>query len=741
MSTIDDENSRLDEQILKLRQCKAEMASMFEQLDNLERQLSDDDNSYSNDFNRRHSQKKYLSKSANYPKIYYNDELSFSHSSCDSQSYDDENDESFNYLEKRETTIISYEKPPRPVYKKKAKMQFSYKIPQNAFNTNSSLDLKRLVEEATRYNDSMKNAKKSPKPKIPKPPTSVKSSSSSHGHRRPQLSFLRPTWKPNGKKFNGNDIGYASQSLMFKSSKSRSLSTQSLNPSLVKPWKHTGKTRPDSAIFLSSTNLLTKSTESLGKTNNRKISQKDVGKEWRPVGYKKPDPSIYLSSHSLTNSSETPMVEKPHKKQPFHDEKDVGHGWKPIGIKLKSYVNIVNSVEPPTTLNAQQTKEVPKKKVIVDEKDVGQGWKHVGSKLKEDFKVFTMQQLDVDLVRKKKKDFKDEKDIGAGWKPVIKVKENDFVLKSSDAPKPVKPVAKNAAKAWKPSGISTKPPPMVVAAKTMPNKKLVQTNTLVKSKEPTSNNKNLITSTPNMSQDFEANKNGDHVLDESVIELKSEVMDNSKTLKKSNNNSNEQLQSHKRDEDLNEKLEDEDELINSIKNSRENSLKKTNENESDKTIFNANEINSSKNSKTPKDGTPPKTPQNDSLKNLSKTESDLIKSDGKINESFNNKEKCAMIEKPKDNNVFEHEDSDDEATRQTPKSNASKKEENVKKDEELEKSIDKKPKISEVKPTVKESEQNVSKPSSENKKDEDDDDDDDQEEEKQFWNMKSDEDD
>lgn len=341
-----EENSRLDEQIHKLRQCKVEMQQMFSQLDSLENRLSDTD-SYGSDHDRDyhhhyHHTPKHLSKSVN--QYYRHDSSSLSPQSCCNSDLD----ESLNYYEKRqlikETTVVSYDdsddsyreaKPPKP---RTAKMKFSYKTPvknnnHNFVNFSSSFDLGKLAEAATRYNENKAKEKKSSKAKQ----KNANERTPSVNKKTPFTVYqaVRPSWKPNGKANQNiylDERVYSSNSSLARTTTSSSISlNKSLNPKLTKPWKHSGVKRPEAALFLSSVDL-TKSTESLTSHKKKRnvITQKDVGKDWKPIGYKKPDPGIYLSAQNLAKSMEAP-VKPPQKKQPPLDPKDIGKGWKPLG--------------------------------------------------------------------------------------------------------------------------------------------------------------------------------------------------------------------------------------------------------------------------------------------------------------------------------------------------------------------------------------------------------------------------
>ena len=488
------ENMKLDDQIIKLRRCKLEMESMFEELDNLERNFSDNDDSYSSDYNKY--SKKRLSKSLNYYKedsyVYEQDNDSCS-CSCDSEEDVDED------LSKNSIQPEKQEKPPyRP-----ARMTFSYKIPPNygpVSFSNTGFDLNKLMESAKQFNmksNSMSLNLNEPQIEskksnfMPRPPTSLNKPVNKKIKNTTTIN-IRPQWTPNGKFRNSTQDLYASTSFTdtAKSRRSSSMDRSAnkvLNPSLAKAWKHTGKIRAGSAVFLSSQDL-TKSTDSLKSEKKKKFDPKDIASGWKVVGKSKLDNKVYTDPMA---SQSKPAKEK----------------------------------------------EKPKKKILVDEKDVGGGWKPAG-KINEDIKIYTAPKIETvdepsDLVDKKNK-FVDPKDVGKGWKAVGKIKGDELlsVYKNTQNNQPTKaenaiaqkpPISKEKGKGWKPAGVSTKPPlnrMATITKKIQPQKdtsgkskpSLSKSNNSAKSKD------NMMTSTPNMSRDFGSNAD----LNESIIEKKPE---------------------------------------------------------------------------------------------------------------------------------------------------------------------------------------------------------------------------
>ncbi len=163
------------------------------------------------------------------------------------------------------------------------------------------------------------------------------------------ISPPRPKWMPNGKiKQSNNSVLYKSTSSinkfsttpsMYRSTSSINKSSSSLNHNSAKNlWQPSGKVRPKSALFYSSSQQdLRRSTDL--RQSLKKTETKDVGKGWKPCGKieNHNKNSIYFAAQEPVVVAE-PVVRK---KEPVNDPKDIGGGWKKVGkMKEENYFKI-----------------------------------------------------------------------------------------------------------------------------------------------------------------------------------------------------------------------------------------------------------------------------------------------------------------------------------------------------------------------------------------------------------------
>jgi hypothetical protein len=589
-SEIDETNYKLSEQILKLRRAKAEMEEVFTDLDNLLEDTSNFNNSYTTSsikpkFNN--------SKRLNYTLDDTLDSTDDYASTIDTYDsvLEDDSDLEIHYQRHLRPKSKENKKPPKPT-RSPASIKFSYKMPMNNYSaprpySNSFQptldDLMYRNEIFTDDSEVEMFMRRNRRPK-------------SSSQNQPQKFNPKPAWTPNGK-FQPPYKPTLSSSM---SALNKSFgSTKSPNPSLSTPWRHTGKTKHGSALYLSSQDL-SKSRESVKVEKNRpRIDPKDVGKGWRvTLGGSKSDLGVYAQPVEEKDPIKKVIV----KRKIIVDKKDIGGGWKTtLGMPKPDYIPYS---QPPVDKDPIK-KVVVKRKVVVDEKDVGKGWKPTAFRAKEDLKIYekpmpenTDPSSGVEEKEKKKK-IVDEKDVGTGWKPVGKIKDDNYpkanldsVKKSSDdqttddAGKPPLPKdnAKsktNTQKKWLPSGQTKTTHP-----NTWTDDALLKTGAAIKpnfnikkssppkpeSKEASKSGKgNVMTSTPNMSKNFEEDP-----LEASIIEKSSpHVVD---TPKIGEAKETPTVSEKVRDEDLNKKLGNDDDEENEVEDSPNKPEPKVDEN-------------------------------------------------------------------------------------------------------------------------------------------------------------------
>lgn len=298
-----DTNNKLDEQISKLRKCKADMLAMFQDLDNLTVENYDSNNSY--DTYRDAS----ITSNSSFNQ--------YSKSDSDSTVTDTEYD-SDSYS--NEDNLKSYQLKHRPVYSP-ANIKFTYKFPKNNQPLNSSTNnfpSQHRCHSSTSLQTPNEYSGKIFKPKL--------------------NNSTKPTWVQNGKIKNSIQKSNLSQSTTClnlnktRSSRSNSIvsSTSKSNPKLCSPWRPNGKFRAQSALFLSSQDL-SKSTENLRKSS-KKPGSKDVGQGWKPIlGNSKSDLKVY----SQPEVDRDPIKKVIVKRKIIVDKNDIGGGWKTILGKSK----------------------------------------------------------------------------------------------------------------------------------------------------------------------------------------------------------------------------------------------------------------------------------------------------------------------------------------------------------------------------------------------------------------------
>lgn len=263
--------------------------------------------------------------------------------------------------------------------------------------------------------------------------------------------------------------------------------------------------------------------------------------------------------YSSLSDDRDPIKKVTVKRKIIVDDKDIGGGWKTTLGKPKNDFSIYSHKPPVDETSIYAPKQlkrttVVKRKVIVDERDVGKGWKPVKVQSKDDLRIYESRSPPPFKQEVKiKKKFVDEKDVGKGWKPVGRTKADDYPKSmsgefkkssgtESDAGAGKPPLPKEAAKPkWIPAGKTrTLSPPST--SQIPKGKKTTAGKTAPKSRS------NIITSTPNMSKNFDE----ENPLDASIIEKKPEE---NKPKKSSKDNTKEEV-------DLNEKISEQVEDIN-----------------------------------------------------------------------------------------------------------------------------------------------------------------------------------
>lgn len=261
------------------------------------------------------------------------------------------------------------------------------------------------------------------------------------------------------------------------------------------------------------------------------------------------------------------------------DDKDIGGGWKTTLGKPKSDLGVYTQIpiddDYSDMKKSKKRTTVVKRKVIMDEKDVGKGWKPVAVRQKDDIKIYegppigsttssSVPPPKVAVAMKKK--VEDEKDVGDGWKPVGRIKPESFpksstgdVKKSSDsdaatASKP--PLPKDSTKSTKPKWI---PPGSKIKTinKSDEAKKTTAAEPPPDKKPPSSSSaakpRTLVTSTPNMSKNFD----DENPLEESIIEK--EADENKKLPNDKPKEEPKKEEPNKDNDDLNKTMRDDEE--------------------------------------------------------------------------------------------------------------------------------------------------------------------------------------
>jgi len=323
---------------------------------------------------------------------------------------DSETDEQY-YAYRRESV--------KPIYKP-ARISFSYRSTDPNVNRQSSqdmnfteFDLEQLIksaetyqrtdEERMQYNYLIENMNRtnndhykkyessriSSNKKISQSRTSMGTNRSTTMARTkpnkiPNISVPKPKWMPNGKikqtssfllyRNPGSINKLSNVPTMYRSTSSINKSSTSLNHNLAKNvWQPSGKVRPKSALFYSSSHELRRSEDLEKSLKKLSVDIKDVGKGWKPCGkVENQMNSLYFTDQDFVTykCSDAETVKK--KKEPIKDPKDIGEGWKKIGkMKIENYFKTDPDF---VRLTENEIPANPVKKIDKN-KDIGDGWK------------------------------------------------------------------------------------------------------------------------------------------------------------------------------------------------------------------------------------------------------------------------------------------------------------------------------------------------------------------------------
>ena len=428
----EDANDKLDRQLHKLQVCKTEMKQLFKELDSM---ISDSSDTESD--SRAHD---YHHKSGSF----------VVETSDDERAYD-----SKEYLSDSSSDYSDYEKPAKTSYQS-AKIKFSYKSPvqmsyadfdleeliRSAEGIHKSNTLNKLTNEQYNYiaDNIVPNHlhyEKFESNRVKHNSSKLSSKSATFGERKNLKNVKKtavstppkPTWLPNGKfKHSNSQSLYKSTSSLSK----LSTSTLSLKTSLPKPWKHVGRTRPNSAVFYSSQEVA-KSKE-LPKPQKKVAlnDSKDVGTGWKPIGKLEADKKVFFVPES-TETKEKTLVKNMKKK--LYDPKDVSTGWKVVGkLKEENYFKTDPTYvrQPPQISPAEELKKILAKNAT-------KVWKPAGTGKSLDTLVYVKPPLPVktqppELPKKKLK----PESTAKKWTPSSKLKAsfpNTWLPENSKEPK------------------------------------------------------------------------------------------------------------------------------------------------------------------------------------------------------------------------------------------------------------------------------------------------------------------
>ena len=466
------ENSRLEEQLSKLRACKAELEDMFHDIDNVIQSSSeteccscydeDDESSFSIELSKseilKNSLKKPMTESFKYKKPKYETDSSSSDCSC-------------------------AKKPIQKTPRKSSIFKYKYKIPLSDYgllNSNRDFDIEDLIESAEKLSKSNSTDFSNKKPvkeekyfsKRPKTPNNEKSLNESlkakpnveskikhlwsstenlnqrenrqsrvrpvnHAYKRPEgLSKIKPIW--------------ASSENFSQSPRRQSRSTSAMSSHKYK--KPTGQSKVKD-IWASGEHL---NRRSLSPRNRRTISS---------TGYVKPEGQSKVKG--IWETHEAFEAVRPIREKSLERNKSP---WKhTYSTKKDAGLYLVSkdiSDKPPIEKSAK----VPSKEKPVIKKDVGDGWKPSYKSKKDE--IFKAPELKPDKNAKEdaKNNLKENKDIGDGWKPAYKSKKEEIIKASepkqeNKSKEEIKTVPKENKRVWKPNGmvkedkkVTSKPP-------------------------------------------------------------------------------------------------------------------------------------------------------------------------------------------------------------------------------------------------------------------------------------------
>lgn len=245
---IDDVNKKLIQQILKLRQAKAEMQETFDDLDD----LLHDTSSYTKHYSPHHrlpKTNKYLIEddvsiiSASSTDDDYAIKIKYDSSLLDDATSDLLESSSFNGSSSSETTIVVTRPPPPrrkktppPPARSPANIKFSYKVPLN-YSPAPSYNPASFQQPADyRFYESLTG--------------SASGSDWSSDARKPPKSTASKS-----KPFQPPYKSGFSSSMSSLSDYKESRKPVKSNPAFNVPWKHTGKTKPTPVFYMSSQDL------------------------------------------------------------------------------------------------------------------------------------------------------------------------------------------------------------------------------------------------------------------------------------------------------------------------------------------------------------------------------------------------------------------------------------------------------------------------------------------------------
>ena len=403
-------NKKLDEQLIKLRECKSEMLKMFHDLDNMIDTSA-------------HSSFCYYSQSSlnkSYSKLY---EISSSESNYSNSDPEYDSD----FYESSEC---------RQPYRRPS-LKFSFKFPLKNDYENVSTYSSFAPNQGKKYNYDQFARTSSTRPFE----KSKNRSSSSLSRTKFQTRINSAIWKPSGRVMSKSAI-FSSSHNISKPNKRVFKDTKDVG----KGWMPTlGKSKEDLRIYSSSSY---DKDPFKNVTVKKKIvtDPKDIGKGWKSILAKPKDHlKIYARSEPEREPYKTVVVRKKVIKDPDDIRKD-----KIPRAKNRTPIRSFDDVKEPF-------KSVTVKRMVFkDEKDVGAGWKPICYKTKDDLKKL-YEQPEIPLVEKRS--VKINKSPSKEWKPNGRVKQDnpyksDFVLSTENNTNEKKKTKefKCAGKEWKPSG-------------------------------------------------------------------------------------------------------------------------------------------------------------------------------------------------------------------------------------------------------------------------------------------------